>query len=71
MEFTVTRLSGLPSKNGAGDGEVVAVITSDENGVAETPLLTWGEYEVTETGVPEGYLNDDYRQTVFIGGEDN
>ena len=71
VEFTVTRLSGLPSKNGAGDGEVVAVITSDENGVAETPLLTLGEYEVTETGVPEGYLNDDYRQTVFIGGEDN
>ena len=33
-EFTMTRLSGLPSHNGLGDGEVVAVITTDANGVA-------------------------------------
>lgn len=70
VEFTVTRISGIPTKNGAGDGEVVAVITTDENGIAETPLLTWGEYEVKETGVPEGYLDDGYRETVVIGGAD-
>ena len=31
--------------------------------VAETPLLTWGEYEITETSVPENYL-DEVSQTV-------
>ncbi len=37
--FTVTRVSGLPSHNGSGDGEVVATITTDANGVVETPML--------------------------------
>lgn len=64
--FTVTRISGLPSHNGEGDGEVVAVITSDENGVAETPLLTWGEYEITESGVPDDYLDEGYSVRVFL-----
>lgn len=47
--FTVTRISGLPSHNGENDGEVVAVITSGEDGTAVTPLLTWGEYQIVET----------------------
>lgn len=50
--FTITRVSGLPSHNGSNDGKVVAVITTDANGVATSPLLTWGTYRVTETGVP-------------------
>ena len=58
--FTVTRISGLPSHNGENDGEIVAVITSGQDGIAETPLLTWGEYEIAETSVPEGYLDDGY-----------
>ena len=41
-EFTITRISGLPSHNGEGDGEVVAVITTDANGIAVTPLLPYG-----------------------------
>src|SRR5699024_1320037 len=38
-QFTITRISGLPSHNGEGDGEVVSVITTDENGIAQTPWL--------------------------------
>ena len=68
-EFTVTRISGLPSHNGEGDGEVVAVITTDENGIAQTPLLTWGEYEIVESVVPDDYLDDGYSATVWIPAE--
>ena len=66
--FTVTRISGLPSHNGEHDGEIVAVITSGKDGIAETPLLTWGEYEVTETSVPDNYLDDGYSVRVRIPG---
>ena len=65
-EFTVTRISGLPSHNGEGDGEVVYVMTTDENGVAQTPLLTYGEYQITETKVPADYIDDGYSVTVTI-----
>ncbi len=64
--FTVTRISGLPSHNGEDDGEIVAVITSGEDGTAVTPLLTWGEYEVTETSVPDTYLDEGFSVTVRI-----
>ena len=65
-QFTITRISGLLSHNGEGDGEVVAVITTDENGIAQTPWLTWGEYEVTETVVPDDYLDGGYSVIVRI-----
>ena len=65
-QFTITRISGLPSHNGEGDGEVVAVITTDENGIVQTPWLTWGEYEVTETVVPDDYLDGGYSVIVRI-----
>ena len=65
-EFTVTRVSGLPSHNGEGDGEVVAVLTTDSNGVAVTPKLTWGEYQIVETKVPDDYIDDGYSVTVTI-----
>ena len=65
-QLTITRISGLPSHNGEGDGEVVAVITTDENGIAQTPWLTWGEYEVTETVVPDDYLDGGYSVIVRI-----
>ena len=65
-QFTITRISGLPSHNGEGDGEVVAVITTDENGIAQTPWLTWGEYEVMETVVPDDYLDGGYSVIVRI-----
>lgn len=64
--FTVTRLSVAPSLGTYGVGEVVAVITTNEQGIAETDLLTWGEYRIDETGVPEGYLDAGYTATVWI-----
>lgn len=67
--FTVTRISGLPSHNGENDGEIVAVITSGKDGTAETPLLTWGEYQIVETRVPDDYLDDGYSVTVRISAE--
>ena len=64
--FTVIRVTGLPSHNGEGDNEVVAMITSDENGIAETSVLTWGTYEIIETTVPDDYLDDSYSVTVSV-----
>lgn len=69
--FTVTRVTGLPSHNGEGNGQVVATITSDENGIAVTPVLTWGTYEIRETTVPDDYLDDGYCVTVTIPGTQN
>lgn len=68
--FTMTRISGLPSHNGENDGEVVAAITSGEDGTAVTPLLTWGEYQIVETSVPDDYLDDGYSITVRIPAND-
>ena len=42
-EFTVKRISGLPSHGDAGDGEIAAILVTDENGEAKTGLLTWGQ----------------------------
>ncbi|MFR1591990.1 MAG: SpaA isopeptide-forming pilin-related protein [Christensenellales bacterium] len=68
-EFTVTRLSGLPSHQGAGDGEVVAVITTDADGVAETGWLTWGTYRVTESKVPEHFVDAGFSADIVIDEE--
>ena len=65
-QFTITRVKGLPSHNGEDVGEVVGVITSGPDGIAETPLLTWGEYEVKETLIPDDYIDSGYCVTVTI-----
>ncbi len=57
-EFTITCINGLPSYNGNNNGEVVAVITTDVNGIAESPLLTWGTYRVEETVVPQHFVDN-------------
>ena len=64
--FTVTRLSGPESDNASDIGKVVATITTNAQGIAETGLLPWGEYKIVETGVPEGYLDSGYTTTVWI-----
>ena len=69
-EFTVTRISGLPSHKGSNDGEVVAVITTDADGIAVTPLLTWGKYKVEETKVPIHFVDNHYSTEVVIDTED-
>lgn len=68
-EFTVTRISGLPSHNGEGDGEVVAVITTDANGIAVTPLLPYGVYRVAETKVPPHFVDNDFSTEMVINEE--
>ena len=64
--FTVTRLSGPESDNASDIGKVVATITTNAQGIAETGLLPWGEYRITETGVPADYLDAGYTTTVWI-----
>ena len=50
--FSITRLSGPVSDNASDVGKVVATVTTNAQGIAETGLLPWGEYKVVETGVP-------------------
>jgi len=64
--FTVTRLSGPESDNAGNIGQVVATITTNAQGIAETGLLPWGEYKIVETGVPDGYLDSGYTVNVWI-----
>ena len=68
-EFTITRVSGLPSHNGSNDGEAVAIITTDANGIAESPLLTWGTYKVEETVVPQHFVDNAFSTEVVIDTE--
>lgn len=69
-EFTITRVSGLSSHKGSNDGEVVAVIVTDADGIAVSPLLTWGVYHVEETGVPLHYVDNHFSTEVTIDTED-
>ena len=68
-EFTITRVSGLPSHKGSNDGEVVAVISTNAEGIALSPLLTWGTYQVEETGVPLHYVDNHFSAKVVIDQE--
>ena len=69
-EFTITRISGLPSHKGSNDGEVVAVITTDADGIAVSPLLTWGTYRIHESKVPAHYVDNNFSAEIIID-EDN
>ena len=51
-------------------GTVVATIISDENGIAETPLLPFGTYTVQETKTVAGYDLDSSIHTVTIAYKD-
>ena len=64
--FTVTRLSGPASDHAADIGKVVATLTTNAQGIAETGLLPWGEYKITEAGVPDGYLDAGYTANAWI-----
>ena len=66
VKFTVTRLTGPDSYTASDIGKVVATITTNADGVAETGLLPWGQYKITETGVLNGYLDAGYTTTVTI-----
>lgn len=64
--FSVIRLLCPPSDHAADVGKVVATITTNASGVAETGLLPWGQYKITETSVPDGYLDAGYTVTTWI-----
>ena len=64
--FTVTRLSGPAADNPSDIGKVVATITTNAEGVAETGLLPWGQYRIDETGVLNGYIDSGFTTTVWI-----
>ena len=68
-EFTITRISGLPSHGGSQDGEAAAVMTTDAEGKAISPLLTYGTYRVTETRMPEHFIDHSFFVDVTIDGE--
>jgi hypothetical protein len=50
----------------ANAGDVVAEITTNENGYAETDLLYLGKYEVKEITAPSGYVLNTNSQTVEL-----
>ena len=62
-------LTMIPAHNGAGNGEVVAVITTNEIGVAESPLLTYGTYKIEETVVPEHFVDNGFSVDVTISDD--
>lgn len=59
-EFTITNAAG----------EIVATLTTDANGIAETDWLRYGVYTVTETKVPEHYVDSDFSCEVTINEAD-
>lgn len=50
----------------ASAGDVVAEITTDENGYAETDLLYLGKYEIVEVSAPYGYVKNPEIQAVEL-----
>ena len=50
----------------ANAGDVVAEITTDENGYAETDLLYLGKYEIKEVQAPYGYVRNSESQFVEL-----
>ena len=48
------------------DGQVLATLKTDVNGVAEMKDLTKGFYQVVEVEAPAGYLKDDQVHEVYI-----
>ena len=50
----------------ANSGDIVAELTADENGYAETDLLYLGKYEVKEITAPDGYVLNTESQFVEL-----
>ena len=64
--FTITQLSGPGSYYTEETDMISVTVITDAQGIAETGLLPWGEYEITETGVPDGYIDSGFTATVWI-----
>ena len=67
--FEITAAEDIVTADGtirAKKGDVVATLTTDENGYAESELLYLGKYEVKETKAPYGYVQNAVSETVEL-----
>ena len=67
--FEITAAEDIVTADGtirAKKGDVVATLTTDENGYAESDLLYLGKYEVKETKAPYGYVQNAVPETVEL-----
>ena len=67
--FEITAAEDIVTADGtirAKAGDVVATLTTDENGYAESSLLYLGKYEVKETKAPYGYVQNAVSETVEL-----
>ena len=67
--FEVTAAEDIITPDGtirANAGDVVAEITTDENGYAESDLLYLGKYEIKEISAPFGYVQNTESQFVEL-----
>lgn len=66
VTFTVTRLTAPASDDASDIGKVVATITTNADGIAQTEALPWGEYRIAETNALDGYVDTDFVTIVQI-----
>ena len=68
-EFEVTAAEDIVTADGTvrtHKGDVVAILTTDDRGYAETPLLYLGKYTITEKKAAFGYVNSFKPQNVEL-----
>ncbi len=68
--LTGAALSGATFEITDESGQLVSTLTTDANGTAESDLLRYGEYTITETVTPEHYENSHFTATFFIAEQD-
>ena len=67
--FEITAAEDIVTADGtirAKKGDIVATLTTDENGYAESDLLYLGKYEVKETKAPYGYVQNTTSEMVEL-----
>lgn len=67
--FEITAAEDIVTADGtirAKTGDVVATLTTDENGYAESDLLYLGKYEAKEIQAPYGYVQNAVSETVEL-----
>ncbi len=67
--FEITAAEDIVTADGtirAKQGEVVATLTTNENGYAESDLLYLGKYEICEVAAPYGYVRNETIETVEL-----
>lgn len=59
-QFTVTKQNG----------GLIGTYTTDEAGMVETELLNSGYYVIRQVKAADGYINENFEQTIYIGTEE-